>query len=315
MLVLVGIASLRLETGTDFNSYLSFWNAVTPLYDGIDYGYEYFEIGFRYFASFVKMFSENSVLYFFSLSFISLYVFYRGIQKYYVSVNLALFMYLCVFYLAYVFNGMGQAITMSIFVLSLSYFFEKKIIQIILITVVATLMHKSGLFILVAYFLYRIFNVIKIDYLYYIGIPVMFIVYKMNLLILIFSTLFPGMVKVYIEILSEPTSLFQMITRFIIVSVLFYFYKKSPNNLFYRNVFLVYLIGFLLYIGFSDFNMLATRINMFFRLTEILLFSNIIMYSKNLFTKNIIFLMIVAIYSYSYFTLVNHPDFYYQTFF
>jgi len=315
MLVLVGIASLRFETGTDFNAYLNFWNVATPLYDGIDYGYEYYEIGFRYATSFIKMFSEDSVLYFFSLSFISIYVFYLGAQKYYLSINLALFMYLCVFYLAYVFNGMGQAITMSIFVLSLNYFFEKKIIQIILITVLATLIHKSGLFIFLAYFLFRVFNTIKIDYLYYIGIPIMFIVYKMHLLILIFSNLFPDMVKVYTKIFSESTSLFQMITRFMIVSVLFYFYKKSPNNLFYKNVFLVYLIGFLLYIGFSDFNMLATRINMFFRITEILLFSNIIMYSKNLFTKNIIFLMIVVIYSYSYFTLVNNPDFFYKTIF
>ena len=315
MLVLVGIASLRFETGTDFNAYLNFWNVATPLYDGIDYGYEYYEIGFRYATSFIKMFSEDSVLYFFSLSFISIYVFYLGAQKYYLSINLALFMYLCVFYLAYVFNGMGQAITMSIFVLSLNYFFEKKIIQIILITVLATLIHKSGLFIFLAYFLFRVFNTIKIDYLYYIGIPIMFIVYKMHLLILIFSNLFPDMVKVYTKIFSESTSLFQMITRFMIVSVLFYFYKKSPNNLFYKNVFLVYLIGFLLYIGFSDFNRLATRINMFFRITEILLFSNIIMYSKNLFTKNIIFLMIVVIYSYSYFTLVNNPDFFYKTIF
>ena len=315
IIALIGIASLRFETGTDFKSYLYFWNAATPLYDGIDFGYEYYEIGFRYLTSFVKMFSEDSALYFFSLSSLSLLILYKSLRKYYLNINLAIFMYLCVFYLAYVFNGMGQAITMSIFIFSLNYIFEKKFVSILIITVLATLIHKSGVFILLAYILYRILTNIKIDYLFYIGIPVMFIIYKLNLVIILFSNLFPSMVYVYTEVFSEKTSLFQILTRFSILTVLFYFYKQTSNNQFYKNLFLLYLIGFFLYIGFADFNILATRINMFFRIIEILLFSNIIMYSKNIFTKNSIFIIILMIYSYSYFTLTNNPDFFYKSVF
>jgi len=315
VLILIALATFRFDTGTDFMTYLYFWEAVTPLYNGVDYGYEYYEIGFRYFSSFVKIFGQDSVIFFFSLSSFSLLVFYQGLKKYYINKNLAIFMYLCVFYLAYVFNGVGQALTMSMFILSLNYIFEKKTINILMISILATLIHKSGIFILLAYILYRFLNNIRINYLFYIGVPLMFIVYKLNLLITIFSILFPDMVHVYTEVFSEKTSLFQLMTRFLIVTLLFYFYQKMPHNKFYKNVFLLYLIGFLLYIGFADFNMLATRINMFFRITEIILFANVVMYTKNIFSKNLIFLIIVIIYSYSYFILISNPDFFYKSIF
>jgi hypothetical protein len=315
IILLILIASLRYETGTDFHAYLSLWQASTPLYIGVDYRYEFYEVGFRYLTSFIKMFGDNSILYFFSLSFISISIFYISIKKYYLNLNIAIFMYFCLFYLVYVFNAMGQAIVMSIFLFTLEYFFKKNTFKILSISVISMLIHKSGIFIMIAYLGYRVFKKIKIDYMVYIGIPLMLIVYKLKLLILLFSNIFPNMAYTYMEIFSDSTSYFQIVTRIVITLILFYFYKQFKNNDFYKNIFLIYLFGLLLYIGFSEFNILATRINMFFRITEILLFANILMYTKNLFTKNILFGLMVIIYTYSFYVIINNPYYEYKTIF
>lgn len=312
--ILFILSSMRFATGTDFYSYFYLFKASTPITEGVDY-YTYYEVGFRVITSIVKFFTDSSIIYFTLLSFIPLYFLYLSIRKYYINYYMASFMYLCVFYLAYVYNGIGQSIIMSIFLYLLEDIFKYRTLKIVIIATLAIFIHKSALMIFVAYGIFILFKKIKIDYIFYMGMLVSFIIYKLKIATILFSIIFSdALINVYLENFIEPTSLFQIVTRTSIVIILFYFYKKMPNNAFYRNVFLIYLGGFFLYISFSEFNMLATRINMFFRITEILLFSNAILYAKNLFTKHIVFAIIVVIYSFSYFKVISMPSFEYHFF-
>ena len=117
------------------------------------------------------------------------------------------------------------------------------------------------------------------------------------------------------ELYIEPLSTFQMISRFSIVLLLYLYYRLDQHNDVFKHVFIIYIIGLYLYIGLADNYMLSTRVNMFFRILEVLLFSMAIFKAKNLFTKNIMISAIVVIAIVPFFKTASNPLFLYQTIF
>lgn len=316
VVLLVIIASIRFGVGTDFFTYLEIWYAIRPFDEAIIYGtsYDYLEPGFRYLTSLLKLFSDNSFIFFLTYSLISFIFIYLGLEKLKIKYLLvSLFLFYLIFYIPYVFNGMRQAISMSIFILSIHYIYYKKFWKTFFLTLLATSFHISGIFIIIIYFLNRI----KLDYKVFLlaGFILSFLFFKFHILEYLFSIILPYKVDTYFELFSEPTSFFQLFTRFALLLFFVFFLKYFKKYSFYYSLVYIYTFGFFLYFSFFDLNMLATRINMFFRILEIVMIPIILYRSKNLFTKISIIIIYLPIGIYSYFVNINNIDNIYKTIF
>ena len=220
---LVFFAGFRFYTGTDYHSYYRLFEVATPILDGLNYGYEFFEIGFRVLTSIIKQFSDNFVVYFIVLAFIPIYLIFIAIKEYPVNKYLVFFMFYTTFYLSYVFNAMGQAIVMGIFVYSLKYFLKFDTLKILLISIFSTFIHTSGIFIILSYSLYRIILKLNLDYWFWILLILSFISAKVRLLESIGNIFFPHYIYVYTEMRSESVSLFQLTSKLVILLLLYFF--------------------------------------------------------------------------------------------
>ena len=313
VLILTLLAGIRDGTGTDFYTYLGLWDAATSIFDGLDYGYKYFEPGFRVLVSILKIFSNSQLLFYTFFAAVPLVFLYKALVKYRINYYVGIFIYVNVFYLAYVFNGMGQAIIISVFLYYFDDFLNLKTIRIFIISIFFVFIHKSAVLILIAYIMYYLCIRLKNEILLLVGCILGIISYKIHLVAMILNLISPELAYTYTQVFSETTSVFQLITRTMILMILYWFGKQLNGDVFYRNCLKIYIIGYILYIVFYDYNALATRVNMLYRSVEILMFSYAILHTKNLFTRISIFLVIALIYGYSFFKVIYLDDFYYHS--
>ena len=309
--LLIFFAGFRYKTGTDFDSYLGIWSGIKPIYYffNSNFGYASLEPGFLFFVSILRTISTSEILFFFSLSTISIIPVYLGLKK----INLyfiipGLFFYFLIFYIPYVFNGMRQAVAMGLYVYSFYFIINHNTRKLILISLVAISFHSTGIIILLSYFIYNL----KIPFKIFIFIGfILTVLLKLFVgLHFVFQKL--GLNIYYLEDLDRTTTLFQVVTRFLVLLLLIIFYKLFVYNtnygIVYRNFLKVYLIGFFFYLYFFELNTFATRINMFFRILEILLFSLTLYSAKNISNKLYVFLTLSFIGIYIFISALSNTD-------
>lgn len=302
-LILVFLAGFRGKVGTDTQEYLRFWNGLEPIYN---YNYEYysnFETGYKFVFSIIKCFSDSDVIFLFFNALLALTPLYIGLKKILNKhVVISLIIYYSVFFIPYALNGMRQAIAMGLFVFAIPYFFSKKSLIVIMVTVLASLFHSSGFLIFVSYVFYLVAKKIK-KWFYLFSFFCALLIYKLGLGGVILFNYTSVNRDVYTNEFDESTSFFQIIIRTILVLfIMFFSINIEKNNKIILSLFNVYWFGYLLYIIFMDNNMISTRFNMFFRVLEIVLIP-LILASYNLrFNKNsicILFLMPCFVLFYS----------------
>ena len=310
LITLFFIAIFRSETGTDYTAYLSLWQNIDLFDPNKRDSYQYVEIGFRFFISMLKIFTENDFVYFSILAGAPLLFLSRALDNLNIYKSIALFYYYNFFYFAYLLNGIGQAITISLMLYSIKFINEKKIIPVIILCSGATLIHKSGLVILLLYILMNIkFSALSS----FIGSLLMgLILLKLGLINLLLDFLFPGNFILYYEGFTESSSSFQIISKILIFTLFLSFALKIKNKLF-QNIFRAYSFGIFMFISLMEHNVLATRILMLFKPLEILMILLIIKASKDTFTRISVFLIYLIPYSIQFYIIINHPDFYYNT--
>lgn len=311
MLLLVFLAGIRVNTGIDYLAYLDIWHAIAPLSKNSTFQMVAVEPGFVFLVSFIKLLTAKSLYFFLICAFLSIFPVYLGLKRMNIKyMFISFFIYLLVFYLTYPFNGMRQGIAMGIFIFSLPFIFEKKLLYVILLSVIASLIHLTGLLIIVAYLvtLYKI----NIKQFFLVGFSLSIICLKLDLLgKLLFDVL--GVSTVYITLFSESTSMFQITTRVLLLFVLYYFREMIKNPILDK-LFIMYLVGFFIYISLFQYNLLATRFNMFFRLLEIILVPILLEKTKNIETRlALLFIFLIpSTYSFYTFLLVEENKYHYE---
>jgi hypothetical protein len=311
VLVLIFFAAVRSKTGTDYDSYIGIWSGIQPIYLFFksDFGYTSLEPGFLFFTSFLRTISHSEILFLFCMSFISIMPLYIGLKKINILYVIpGLLFYLFVFYVPYIFNGMRQAVAMGIYIYSLYDIINNKKKNIIILTILAISFHTSGIIIFLSYLIYNL----KINHNLYLFLGLIFTLFFKTFLSLQFVFVKLGFNMYYLEGLDKTTTIFQILTRIIILFVLFIFnhifVQGTSKKQIFNNLLKVYTTGFFFYIYFLELNTFATRINMFFRLLEIILFPIILLSTNKISNKLFILFIMFFLGLYIFISSLSNTD-------
>lgn len=312
ILSLIYISTFRsVYVGADTITYVEFFRLSPDIYNFDNNYLSYLEPGFRLYMALVKTFSSSQQFFLFTSGLLCILPLYFGLKRLKLEYSLiGLMIFLMVFFIPYPLNALRQAITMSLFVYSLSFFNDRKVLIIFLLTALASTIHLSGIFIIFSYFLYSldykkslilcIFSLVFLFFISYFGFA-QYIVFNLG-----------GVdAEAYTVIFDEKTSAIQYVYRFILIFIIGFF-AFNQKNIFLKKIFLVYFFGFLTYLALSENNMLATRFNMFFRILEVVLVPLILSSISRISIRFLIFTLLFLLFFYVFCATSILPENIYQ---
>lgn len=311
ILSLIYISTFRSAyVGSDTITYLEFFKLSPDIFNFDNNYLSYLEPGFRLYMSVIKAFSSTQESFLFISSLFCILPLYFGLKRLKLEYSLVgLMVFLMVFFIPYPLNGLRQAIAMSLFVYSLSFFNDKKIIPIALLTILASTIHVSGVFIIFSYLLYAL-DYKKSILLCILSLALFVFISYFGLAQYILFDLGRVDADVYTGIYNEETSITQYVYRLILIFLIAFFTFRQ-DNLFLKKIFIVYFFGFFIYLVLSENNMLATRFNMFFRVLEVIIFP-LILSSINVISRLFVFILLSILFFFVYYTTSIFPENIYQ---
>ena len=276
--ILFILASIRYNIGTDYPAYYNFFVNIKPFNFNPDFsiGCEHYELLFRYTVSILKNIIISPIFYFSFWASVTLAFVWKGIKEQSENYLLSIFIFYNIFYVNYLFNALRQGIVMGIFLFSTKYIIERKFKSVLIISIIATLLHTSGIFILLAYFFSKI--KIKNRFILILIIPISIFIWKFGLGEKLFCSIaqfFPDFIQqiifVYVIKFFYPLTILNFLQRLLILIPLIFFYPKLSDDDTFRILFPVYYWGCVFYLLLGFFGLFIARINMFFRMTEVIL--------------------------------------------
>lgn len=308
ILTLVYISTFRsIYVGADTFNYTEFFRLSPDLFNFDNSYLNYLEPGFRLYMSIIKVFSSSQEFFLFVSSLFCILPLYFGLKKLKLEYSLVgLMVFLMVFFVPYSLNALRQAIVMSLFIYSLSFFNDKKTLIIILLTILATSIHSSGILIVFSYLLY------SLDYKKSVILSILSL-----MLLMVFS--YFGFAQyivfdlggvdsdVYTVKFNETTSITQYISRLILIAVIGFF-SFNQSNIFFKKIFILYLFGFFVYLALSENNMLATRFNMFFRVLEVVIIPLILSSIDKVVVRFLVFMFFCVFFFFVYYATSILPE-------
>lgn len=189
---------------------------------------------------------------------------------------------LLLFYSLYMFplgfNAMAQGIAVMIMMYSIRAMKERKTFKIIILTVLAVLFHSIGLLNVVIWFImYKKLSLDKIILLIMLGFLAAIGVYALTDTGIIEIVLQGRLRDIYTSYFSqykEGVDIVSFMARVaMLIFVLFGAGKFNDNE---EKIFLIYLIGIMVYIALLKNSLLATRINLSLKIVEVFLISSVI---------------------------------------
>ena len=164
---------------------------------------------------------------------------------------------------------------MGIFIYSLKYILNRDFLKILLITILSALIHTSGILIMLAYYVASIKFKNRISII--LSILISIGIWKTGLgemafefIAIQFQPIVPNL-YMYVKLFFYEHNFLQILQRILLLIPLIYYYDLLSDNDKYVKLFSIYLIGVIIYFSFGFFGLFITRINMFFRILEIIL--------------------------------------------
>ena len=297
VIFLIIFASIRSEfVGADTENYVYFFKN-SPTITNFDISYRpELEYGFKLYLSIIRTLTDSTELFLFistAICVIPLYIGLKKIASKYAFMGLILYFF--VFYLNYPINVLRQGMVMSIFVYSLPFILEKKTLKVLLLSIVAGSLHKTGYLIFFAY-LYSILENRKLIYVSIALIISSLIMYKYNFLQhILFTYISEEKESTFTEKFSSSTSVSQYLYRISLIlffSICTWFIKNKELT----KIFVIYTLGFVIYIALSADNLIAARFNMVFRVLEVVMISMIFYFCKNIKYRMILFTLFILLF-------------------
>lgn len=274
-LFLAVLTAVRVDTGTDFPTYELIWEYTNPLaaltYE--DVFLRLLEPLFVLSNAVLKTLQPEPWLFFVVYGGATVMLLHNAIRWFGVNGPHAYLVYLGGFLLPYAFNGMRQALVMSMFLFALRYFFERRNWMVVLWTILAMGFHLTGILIGLAYLVHRFTErrEVRISRWIILGCIGSAIVGMLGLGGRLFFAVFEQKAETYAEVFNEGSSLVNVVVRLVLAALLVYGASLARPSRVTRQLLVLYSLGLFIYLGLSEFNVLATRFNMFFRVLEVIL--------------------------------------------
>ena len=270
-------ASIRLNTGTDFLTYVEIWERTPTLVEsvGTDVIGGFLEPLFAFVNTVLKSISSSQLLFFSfyaCLTLVTLHLAIRQING--INQAYAYLLYFSIFYLPYTFNGMRQAVAMSIFLLAVPAIVQSRTRSVLLFSLVATGFHYSGALIGIGYVFLSLCWRWRLGpwQVFALSVAVGGALAASGLLGRLFFIAFPIAMEIYSEVFDAPSSIGNVVSRLGLCIMMLAFTELGRGHRRAVDALLtVYFLGLIIYLALSQFNMLATRFNMLFRVLEVLL--------------------------------------------
>ena len=315
-LVLTWLAALRVDTGTDYNTYAQIWAQTLDVSEATvdDVFFQFLEPLFLATNTLLKTLTDNSVAFFAFYALLTVYPLHRAIVHFRINQAHGYAVYFCVFYLPYAFNGMRQAVAMSLFLFSLKYILTNRPLPVWLIGIVASGFHLTGFLIPLAYYAHRVME--RRNWsprtVLMVGLPCAAAVGQAGLGGRIFFAAFDYKIETYSELFSEGNTIANTVFRIMLASILVFSARLRPDDRTVCQLLNIYLLGLFIYLGLSEFNVLATRFNMFFRVLEVILIPLVIARLQGP-KFALIYITTTALLFATLWTVANEPDYQYQS--
>jgi len=217
--------------------------------------YEPFEIGFRFFLVFLKLFSNDRHFLLFVVALITFYIHYRYLNKYSPLFYFSAFIFFCKFFLMS-FVYLRQELAMCVLIASIPFIIKRNLFIYSLFLIAAFFIHKSSIIFLPAYFIYNFY--FKKETIILIGLLIVIIaVTPLNnfLLSSLIEQFQDDKVEIYFN-KSNGFNFFYLIETLIFI-VLLIKYKNSFDRIahgrFFYNGFLLYILITLLAVNNATF--------------------------------------------------------------
>lgn len=280
---LISLIAFRYGVGNDYFSYVEYFNNSLHIH--------YLEFGFDLIVTMIRQFTSNSMWMFLVFSIIFIYVIYKSIYEQSYNPTLSILIFLCSPYYFEFFSGMRQMISVSLFLLSIKYIKNRKILPFLIINIIGFLFHTSSIVFLPAFFLYNK----KMNFKTAIISFIVILLFRSYLAEFINNVVLMTDYSKYFDS-SFDNGHFGIVTLivplFIYMFSMFFYTNGDKNYRFYCNLMFIQVIIVL----FQDLIPLITRIGWGFGITQVILIPYSFQYIKSQKNRVYIFVFISLLY-------------------
>ncbi|MEZ9169554.1 hypothetical protein OAE_20565 [Vibrio cyclitrophicus 1F289] len=287
-LCVIIFTGIRLDAGKDYPIYFLLFSSLDDWFD-IN-----FEPGFTILVKLLKDFGLNAYNIFSFFALVSILPVANACWKYSRFPVLSLAIYFCLYLIPLNFNAVAQGLISGIFFSSILLIKEKRHKSVAILSAFSAVIHTSGVFIYLVYCTF--IRKVEIHKLWAILIGSIFIFliapYLYKLITLLPIDVLSVKMSSYAEQYDASVKITSIIQRIVILIPLLVFYNRLDE--FNKSLAKVYVFGFLFYAIFSFNGLLATRINLLFKVLDIILIPNLIGCFRFKFDRLIIFAFFAA---------------------
>ena len=183
------------------------------------------EVGWLVFTKFISIFTGNLQIYLAIVAVISFIPIVYIISKYSKNVILSCFIFACLGFYVHYFSGIRQMTALSILLLAFDQLYQKKYLWFVIITIIASTIHRSALFFIVIWplsFIHLSFFAVIIVIMIFVGL----MPFYQDIVLWILNVFFNSDYVSYLEDEGQATTLFIVYTLFLLLS----FIKKDNNR-------------------------------------------------------------------------------------
>jgi len=310
LVLLLLLAGLRHEVGTDWYNYVDFYNGVVP---------SSIELGYKYVNDIFKSLEIHYNIFLIFLNSISLTLFLLFLRKNTPLLIIGFLIYFSDLFLYLNLSGIRQAIALSLTSFSINYIIRKDFLKFLLIVIIASSFHLTALLFIIAYFLpkNRIdkSSILKLSLFAIIGIVFMEIILEFLINTGIKNAEF------YILFDEKPTNLNNLFLigvakRLVPIFLLVLFgYKwiRTQNSTLFINLYLVGLIIYILTYKISP--NIGVRLSAYFTITELIIIPNILYVLRDKINRILVLSIIIGITFYKLYGYSVSETYVYKTIF
>lgn len=295
------IIFFRGDVGTDYKAYISLWNNIVQ---GVSSWNK--EFGFVFTVRLSWLIGLQAYQYYIVLCSLTIYVFFVSVRKFNSDLLVALTIYISFIFLSYTLNAMRQSLSMSLFLLCFYYFLNRKRSISTIFLALSISFHYVSVLIVPLFFWLKIkFRFIFIS-LFLSALFGYFFTFKLAYLILsVFSS---DKVVYYLVDNSNDLSILNLVYRSLILFIMLLVCNIKKDELLIQMT-KVYAFGVFWYFLLFPFDIVATRILLFFSIIIPVFIARFVKISDNYFNRYVVFLIFFVILIPNLYIQISSGDF------